>query len=191
MSNIKEKIKNAYLLFYERIVPITEDLTACKIQELKKEESKELETTENFNESKIKLLENSKNTPDILESNEAKKSDLYQEEFLQEILKDNLKFHIHKNIFSTEYFNFIVELVSKRKYDENNDYLEFPFQYKEAENPKKIYDLELLKLGTLFLLTCIIREKEKQNLVTFLPFLKQELSKVCFNLLIIIVYFFH
>ena len=175
MSNMKEKIKNAYLLFYERIVPINEEIIE-KVNELKKEESKELEiVVETQNETKTIEISKHPETQQIIE---IKKQENFQEEFLQEILKDNLKFHIHKNIFSTEYFNFIVELVSKRKYEDNNDYLEYPFSYDEKKSPKKHYDLELLKLGMLFLLTCIMREKEKQNLIIFLPFLKREISKV-------------
>ncbi len=175
MSNMKEKIKNAYLLFYERIVPINEEIIE-KVNELKKEESKELEPvieTQNDNKA-VDVLKH----PETQQIIEIKKQENFQEEFLQEILKDNLKFHIHKNIFSTEYFNFIVDFVSKRKYEENNDYLEYPFSYDKKKSPKKHYDLELLKFGLLFLLTCIMREKDKQNLIIFLPFLKREISKV-------------
>ena len=177
MNNIKEKIKNAYLLFYERIVPYEEEIID-KVKDLKKEESKELEVAEPQAESKKEVTMEILKPVETNQITDVSVQDHLQEEFLKEILKDNLKFHIHKNIFSIEYFSFIVDLVSKRKYDENNDYLEYPFQYDEKKNPKKYYDLEILKLGTIFLLTCIMREKNRQNLLDFLPFLKKQLSRV-------------
>ena len=173
MSNIKEKIKNAYILFYERVVPISEE-SLEKVNELKKEESKEVETVAETSVTDSKSLEVVKNN----EKNELKSQQNCFDEFLQEILKDNLKFHIHKNIFSMEYFNFVTELISKRQFEENNDYIEFPFVYDEKKFPQKHYDLECLKFGVLFLLTCVFRERERQNNVTFLPFLKKQLARV-------------
>jgi len=165
------------LLFYERIIPINEEIIE-KVNELKKEESKELENLDS-SQNDVKTLEIQKNS----DKPEVKKPENYLDEFLQEILKDNLKFHIHRNIFSGEYFNFMVELVSKRKFEENNDYLEYPFVYDEKKHTQKHFDLEALKLGVLFLLTCIFRERERQNNASFLPFLKKQLARVYISII--------
>jgi hypothetical protein len=77
----------------------------------------------------------------------------------------------------------MVELVSKRKFEENNDYLEYPFVYDEKKHTQKHFDLEALKLGVLFLLTCIFRERERQNNASFLPFLKKQLARVYISII--------
>ena len=77
---MKEKIKNAYLLFYERIVPINEEIIE-KVNELKKEESKELEiVVETQNETKTIEISKHPETQQIIE---IKKQENFQEEFLK------------------------------------------------------------------------------------------------------------
>lgn len=179
MSNMKEKIKNAYLLFYERITPIFED-ELKKEPELKKEESKDIEIEEEGKKIEITTSGSQKNI-EINTTQVTQAQDSSQEEFLQEILRDNLKFHVHKNIFSPEYFSFIVNLLKSWDFSPNSDYLRCPFLYPTED--KKHFDLELLKFCVLFFFTCMAREKEKQHLIVFLPILKASLSKVIFPII--------
>lgn len=168
---MKEKIKNAYILFYERILPTKEE--ELPNPNLKKEESKDTEIEEKTaNDSKTQKKTSSQQNIETFHP------DLYQEEFLQEILRDNLKFHVHKSIFSNEFFSFVVQLVNNWKFEENSDYLEPPFLYIENQEPKKFFNLEILKFGVLFFLTCMAREKEKHHLAEFLPELKKALAGV-------------
>lgn len=151
MTSIKEKIKNAYLLFYER--PYDEEIQSPTI---KNEECKDLE------------ISNSIDNED------------YTSEFLKDLHHDNLKFHIHKNIFGPEYFKFMNNLISSHNFTENDDIIQYPYEYDQKLNLKKHFDLELIKLGLLFLLTAIIREKDRYCLAEFLPHIKLELQKVNF-----------
>ena len=156
-ASFKEKIKNAYLLFYERVKPI-ENLNKIGFMH---EESKEFEVK----------AEKEKKTEEIVNP---------LEEFHNELIENNFKFQIHRNIFSPEFFKFICILITERSYSKNRDYLAFPFRYDLSKEEIKWKDLEILKLGLNFLLFCIIREKERNSIVKILPFLKKELKKVSF-----------
>lgn len=155
MISMKEKIKNAYLLFYDRIVPFEEEISekTTMNQEESKEENSTLETpTKPEDETK---------------------------EFLEEIRLENHKFHLHKNIFGLEYFHFVTKLVESHQFDANSDVLEVPFVYDKSKNKKAYYDLEILKLGILFFLTSVVREKERNSL-NLIVTLKAQLKKVEF-----------
>ena len=83
---------------------------------------------------------------------------------------------MHKNIFSKEYFDFFEEIVTSRQYQPN---LEFQKALTlDQANSDKYYDLEVLKLGILFLLTTILRDKPRNGIIKFLPFLKEQLRQV-------------
>ena len=152
MISMKEKIKNAYLLFYDRIAPFEEEISEKTAnQEESKEENSTLETP-------------------TKPENDAK-------EFLEEIRLENHKFHLHKNIFGLEYFQFVTKLVETHQFDVNNDALEAPFEYDKTKNKKAYYDLEILKLGILFFLTSVVREKERNSL-NLIVTLKAQLKKV-------------
>jgi hypothetical protein len=152
MISMKEKIKNAYLLFYDRIAPYEEDISEKPAnQEESKEESSTLETpTKPGDDTK---------------------------EFLEEIRLENHKFHLHKNIFGLEYFRFVTKLVDTHQFDTNNEVIEAPFEYEKNKNKKLYYDLEILKLGILFFLTSVVREKERNSL-NLIVNLKAQLKKV-------------
>ena len=69
MSSLKEKIKNAYLLFYDRIVPYGEEVNspttnteAPKKEEEAKEENSKLKSDKNINKKKAKVEEEDENT---------------------------------------------------------------------------------------------------------------------------------
>lgn len=72
----------------------------------------------------------------------------------------------------------MTSLLMGREYLENRDYLTYPYSYDLEKNQKKYFDLEMLKLGIIFLFTCIIREKERNSIIKFLPFMVQQIKKV-------------
>lgn len=150
-------IKSAYMLFYDRVVPLKTDL--IKSREEVKENDERISKTSQQTDNKIITV-----NP--------------LEEFHLELIENNFKFHIHRNVFSQEFFKFITNVVMNREYTKNRDYLPFPMVYDASLEPKKHYDLELLKMGCIFLLTCVIREKERSNIIEFLPFITKQLKKV-------------
>ena len=155
MQNLKEKIKNAYMLFYDRIVPF-------------KDNSEEIKKNSNHNEKeKMKVLEESGNNSYIKEE--------INSYMIDEIFQSNLRFYCYKNVFSVEYFNFVFEFVSNRNYSENFDTISLPFKY--AKSSEKYYDSEILKFAFIFLITVIIRSREKYMILQFFDFLKKEILK--------------
>lgn len=152
------------MLFYDRVINI-------RTEENKKEERKETEETTNINIEE-KIIANSDNME------ETSKQTNPLEEFHLELIENNFKFHIHRNIFSQEFFRFMTSLLMEREYLENRDYLAYPYSYDLEKNQKKYFDLEMLKLGIIFLFTCIIREKERNSIIRFLPFMNEQIKKV-------------
>ena len=145
-----------YLDFYDRVKPIDPKPV------LAHEESKELER-----EKATIPSEPPKEPPnDPLE------------EFHNEIVENNFKFHIHRNVFSQEFFNFIDSMVTEHQYTKNKDHLPSPIEYDPSKDEAKWRELEVLKLGIIFLLTCVIREKDRTCIIKMLPFLKNKLRKV-------------
>lgn len=191
-----EKIKNAYLLFYERIEHFNEEQTAPKKQEsaskaTKEEDAKEagdesqtLNTTQATYETQIvderppvvrKLTSDS--TVDSVKRDEDSLEDLKNvpQEFLKELMEKNQKFHTHRNIFSQEYFDFVEEIITKRQYAPNLNFQRIT-SLEDAASPDQFYDFETLKLGILFLLTAIVRDKSRNCIIKNLPFLKHQLK---------------
>lgn len=199
-SSYKEKIKNAYLLFYERIVPFDAEedngqKEAAKGTPKKTEESKEdkdeshqrklsnpIENTVNEEGLQAIRKRTSDSTLDSARLEEELTDDLKKnipQEFLQNLMEKNQKFHLHKNIFSREYFEFVADLITQRQFAPNMSYSE-TYQIDPATNPKEHYDLEVIKLGILFLLTAVLRDKPRSLIIKLLPFLKRQLSQVKF-----------
>jgi len=190
-SSMKEKIKNAYLLFYERIEHFNEEQTTNANQEAapkKDEEGKEDTETTPTNKAKVgsfngeekpqlvrKLTSDS--TVDIRKEDETLE-DLKNvpKEFLQNLMEKNQKFHMHKNIFSREYFEFIDEIVTQRQFTPNLRYNE-NYNIDLATNPEGYYDLETLKFAILFILTAIFRDRAREGIIRFLPFVKKNLKQ--------------
>ena len=166
MGNYKERIKNAYLVFYDRVKPIVPQTV------LAHEESKELEIEKTTTPNEIP-----KEPPtDPLE------------EFHNEIVENNFKFHIHRNVFSQEFFNFIDYMVTELHCSKNKDHLPYPYEYDPIKDEAKWRELEVLKLGLIFLLTCVIREKERTCIIKVLPFLKNKLKKVLLSFIFKSIY---
>ena len=202
-SSYKEKIKNAYLLIYERIVPYEEE----GVNIMKKETEGTPKKSEEFKDDKDdkqsqrwdvqKSFENS--TDDTLQTvskrtsestiDSIRKEDIIPEDiknnipqqFLQNLMEKNQKFHMHRNVFSREYFDFVIELVTKRQYTPNLTYSE-NYQIDPVKQSQEFYDLELIKLGVIFLLTATLRDKDRHGITRFLPFLKQQLTQVISSL---------
>ena len=101
----------------------------------------------------------------------------FPNEFLHSLLEKNQVFQTYKNVFSREYFNFVLELVSQRQFTPS---LQYSSEQKldPSNNPVEYYDLELIKVGVIFLLTAIIRDKQRSGIIDFLPFIKARLSQV-------------
>jgi len=192
-----EKIKNAYLLFYERIehfneekVIVNKDETAAKPangEEAKEDinESQTMNSTqvtlENTQDERLPVVRKltSDSTVDSVKEENAEDLKNVPPEFLQNLMEKNQKFHMHKNIFSKEYFDFVEEIVTKRQILPNLNYQKIT-SIEQATNADEYYDLETIKLGVLFLLTAILRDKPRNSIIKFLPFLKYQLSKVSF-----------
>lgn len=201
-SSYKEKIKNAYLLFYERIVHYDPEEKVEK-KEAEGASKKTEESKEDRDESQPKaqaserqdLLPTRKETSDSTidtirreEIQEDPKKNIPQE-FLQNLKDKNLKFQMHRNIFSREYFDFVEELVTQNQFSPNSEYKE-NYVLNVHTHPKEYYDLELLKLGVLFLLTAVVRDKQRLGIIKFLPFVKQQLAQVtyfCIYILLILL----
>jgi hypothetical protein len=143
--------KNAYLLFYDRVTPYRVD---GKGKEFKVGKS-----------------------ADVMNIFSPEKQRIYIEEFHRDILEENIKFNRHRNIFSHEYFKFMSGLLNERRFEPNEESLENPFRYSPSDR-KKFYDLELLKLGLVFLLTAVMREKDQTELISVFPAVKRALSEV-------------
>ncbi len=61
------------------------------------------------------------------------------------------------------------DLITSNKFKPNTALLNYPYSLQlNANNNKEYFDLDILKLGLTFLLTCIIRDKEKFLLVSLL-----------------------
>jgi ubiquitin carboxyl-terminal hydrolase 9/24 len=194
---MKEKIKNAYLLFYERIEHCSEDqfTTGAKKDSPKKDEEgkEDRESTptnrsniENFTGDERPQLVRKLTSDSTLDSSAIVKKEKEDDgledlknvpkEFLQNLMEKNQKFHLHKNIFSREYFEFIDEIVTQRQFTPNLKYTE-NYNIDLATNPEAYYDLETLKFAILFILTAIFRDRSREGIIRFLPFVKKNLRQ--------------
>ena len=114
-SSYKEKIKNAYLLIYERIVPYEEEGVNITKKETegtpkKSEEFKEDKDDKQLQKGDVQQSFDNSNDDTTIDS--IKKEDVVAEDtknnipqqFLQNLMEKNQKFHTHRNVFSREYF---------------------------------------------------------------------------------------
>ena len=190
MSSLKEKIKNAYLLFYDRIEPYDEEVNNSIIKtetHKKEEESKEenliLKGDKKLNEkAKVKEEEEDESMADHTKGQVIEPSTAIPEEFLKNLRENNQKFQIHKNVFSKEkeYFDFILELFFQRNFTPNFTYNENLYQISVKPHPKEYHDFNLIKMTIIVLLTTILREKSRYGIVRLLPIIKKIISQVNF-----------
>jgi hypothetical protein len=190
ISSLKEKIRNAYLLFYERIEPYEEEVAnPVKIpeapKEVKKEDAKEDDKEGKTSKGKSQNKEKGKNLKDAdtplanisAFATEVEPSSAIPEEFLRNLREDNTKFHIHKNIFSKdhEYFEFILDLFFQRSFIPNLNYNENGYEISVKVQPKEYRDFDLIRMSLTFLLTTVLREKSRYGIIKLLPAVKRAL----------------
>lgn len=170
-SSYKEKIKNAYLLFYERVQHFDEAQFQKAQEPPKREESKEEKEENSDSILKAKITESSNPVP---EEEDFTKN--YPQDFLQQLVEKNQVFHMRKYVFSKEYIDFITEMIMQREFTPNLVYSE-SYQISATKHPKEHHDLELIKLGVIVILTTILRDNGRYGVVKLLPFIKKQLSQ--------------
>ena len=169
-SSYREKIKNAYLLFYERVEHFDEAQFQKTSEAPKKEESNEEKEENGETALRSKIIETT------VPNEEEDFSKNVPQDFLQQLIEKNQIFHMRKYIFSREHFDFIIDLVMQREFKPNLVYTEH-YRIDAEKYPKEYYDLEVLKLGVLFVLTAVLRDHNKSPIIKFLPFLKRQLAQ--------------
>lgn len=184
-GSIKEKIKNAYLLIYERINPIDPEEPQAQPEPEQKskkaEESKEDSETTVQTEKKIDsgekaiVSETQPATQEIKEEEDPLKN--VPKEFLQSLLEKNQLFHINRFVFSREYMDFIGDLFQQREYTPNYNFVSISSMDPKTQS-KEFYDAQLIKVGVVFLLTTVLREQGRHGIISLLPRLKKVLSEV-------------
>jgi hypothetical protein len=185
-GSFKEKIKNAYLLIYERIDPIDPEEPQAQPEPEKKtkkaEESKEdsestAQTQKIIEESNaIKAIVSEHPDPKIKEEEEDPMKNV-PKEFLQHLLEKNQLFHINRFVFSREYMDFVGDLILQREYTANFNYVSVSSIDPKAQ-AKEYYDAQLIKTGVVFLLTTVLREQGRHGIISLLPRIKKLLSEV-------------
>ena len=215
--NIREKIRNAYLLFYERIVPFDEkDENAASGNAVatgsntaggpNAEKALETEGLGKVDGGQIREAENAKENNEVLEddSDEVKEAkrrvsrtggevstelqtlpgmDEYgvniPADFYQWLIEENKKYYLNRYLFGKEYFAFFTDLLtSEPDLPENDDYFEDIETMRYLPYSEKQRSLLLIEAGAIFFLTSIIRERERNSIIQFLPWLKRQLARV-------------
>lgn len=182
MGSSKEKIKNAYLLIYERTQHFDPEEKAPEAESEKKksEESKEDkdETMESSTTTSVKerKLTNESQADSVKNEDEDAMKNI-PKEFLRQIIEKNQVFHLRKYVFSKEFFEFVKNTIMEREYIPNPTFCE-KIQFDPEKNQREYFDFELLKLGVIFFLTGIIRDRARNGIIKFLPFLKVQLVQV-------------
>lgn len=179
-GNIKEKIKNAYLLIYERVThfePEGPTKKAEAAQDTKKaEESKEDREVVNEKES---IKGSPKNPePEVIQDTKEEDDPLKNipKEFYQSIMEKNQLFHVNRFVFSKEYVEFISDLILHRTFTPNPSLKSWQ-SIDPQTNPKEYYDVQLIITGCIFLLTVVLRERVKNGIISLLPKVKKLLSE--------------
>jgi len=169
-GSIQEKMKNAYILFYERVTPIKE--TETKQTGAAGEESKQ------GGEVEAKVDKSKKDTKDPKEAQLVKQQPeaikhAVPVDFINDLHEKNKKFHVHKSVFSKEYFDFVSELVFQRQYSANLQMVKDAANIEKSLGSAALTEFELLKTGIMFLLTAVIRDKSRTNIIHVLPDIKR------------------
>lgn len=178
-GSLHEKMKNAYILFYERVTPIKEE----DLKKTAASADKTGEETKDASDGKEDKVDKTKS-----DKKDAKEGQLVKQQaepkyavpydFLKELHESNRKFHVHKNVFSREYFDFVSDLVFQREYSPNPHLLNEVSEIEKYLKPAALTEFELLKVGIIFLLTAVIRDKGRTNIIRVLPNIKRALHQV-------------
>lgn len=177
MTNIREKIKNAYLVFYERVVHLEETTSSANGgNDAKKEESKNNEMAQPAADQtshtvSFHRIENPYDSKVPIKPN-------ITEDCFKEVAEENQKHHLHKIVFSKTFFNFMGDLSGSQQIQPNDEYVPDLGDIRFDPNSQQAIEFEAFKAGTLFFLTCVIREKERNKIFQMLPWIKAILKTV-------------
>lgn len=170
MSGVRERIRNAYVLFYERVEPIDnekfnesvgEDPFSKDMSELiKKFEACKIDEAARANRKQIKI-------PDYIHNVIAEK---------------NHKFWQTKHIFAKEYFNFISSMLGHITIEPVGNYeharlIDLQQSLLKVDRSPKAYEFETLKFAVVFYLTTVVRARDKAYLPHVHNFIKKALEK--------------
>ncbi|KRX04991.1 hypothetical protein PPERSA_06625 [Pseudocohnilembus persalinus] len=162
-SENKEKCRNAYILFYDRI-------------ETYEEEENNQDSDEKDKNKMDEEVQNPQNKKKLDENQIQQQIDKYCKNFRTELRDKNKKHHSHMFVFNEDYFDFVQKLILEHNFSKNTDWLQNEY-FTYDKKDQKYYDLELLKLGISFFLICQVREKYKANVFPFMNHLKFLLSQ--------------
>lgn len=152
----KEKIRNAYVLIYERVVQIQGD----QLEKLKQEER---EIDAEGIERRFKLL--------IAESEQIPKCDMKIPNTIQKLVnQDNKKHWLTQYIFQPHYLNFVVNVLTSFKIPED-------FNYAKARESLDILSdsdipIEGIQFAVVCLLTTALRAERKEHIPKLLSIAK-------------------
>jgi len=157
----REKLKNAYLLIYERVVKLDVDA----LEKYKKEE-REVDADEipnRFNKMIVEKGEVEIKIPEVLENT---------------ISKDNKDFWLTQYIFNPDYLDFVSKLFEKVKTPSSKDYDK---AHKELLSLNE-HDIGIVSFGVKFILTVGLRAEYKDELPKIMNFIERSCNnnyKVC------------
>ena len=153
----KEKIRNAYVLIYERIVQIQGD----QLEKLKQEE-REIDTEEI--EKRFKML--------IAESEQIPKSDMKIPERIQRLINQDNKKHWHTQyMFQPHYLNFVVNVITSLKIPEDFNYAKARDCLDTSDNSDSL--IEEMQFAIVCLLTTALRTEKKEITLKLLSIAKE------------------
>ena len=154
----KEKLRNAYVLFYERVVQIDADLLAKY-----KEEEREIDPGEvgkRFEQMRVEKAQTEMKIPEALQR------------FIQ---MDNKKFWLTQYIFHPNYLSFVCNTIGKYKVVEDNNYVlgreSISLQTSLEAN------IEATQFAAIFLLTTALRAENKDAVPGLLNNIKAHCEK--------------
>jgi hypothetical protein len=188
MSAMKEKIQNAYLLLYERVVHFEEDPQASDLVNgngvssplTGSASSPSTIGKKSLNGAPLALRRKQKEILTASHDAELLKSQNVPQDYLKEIYEENRSYYLNQYLFAREYFDFMTHLVldNRNELKENKDYLDSIQSIKYAFNSPEALSLEIIKTAAIFLFTSIMRDRDKHGIFKVLPFLKQALAQV-------------
>eukprot|EP00742_Colponemidia_sp_Colp-10_P004877 GILJ01005210.1.p1 GENE.GILJ01005210.1~~GILJ01005210.1.p1 ORF type:complete len:2590 (-),score=405.82 GILJ01005210.1:174-7943(-) len=162
---LREKCRNAYLLFYERVAPYTAD--GEPIPDVKSQREVDQAEAVNASMAELKLSEPKQEQEEAAESSQlvptATSVDI-PAPISQSVWEENTRYWRSRNVFNPEYFDFVMQLVNQHEIPANQEY--------ESLSQTDL-TAQVIKFATRFVLTTLVRAKDKDTLPEWLEFLKQ------------------
>eukprot|EP01022_Parablepharisma_sp_SALTPOND_P031230 TRINITY_DN78_c0_g1_i1.p1 TRINITY_DN78_c0_g1~~TRINITY_DN78_c0_g1_i1.p1 ORF type:complete len:2462 (-),score=272.77 TRINITY_DN78_c0_g1_i1:2173-9558(-) len=147
----REKIRNAYVLIYERTVPLSSEALAKYKGEEREVDPAEVE--KKFDAMRIKEEKMETQIPEILQ---------------KMVHQDNKKFWLTQYIFHPNYLSFVFNIMKKHKVIEDNNYVDG----RENIQAKIGANVDAAQFATIFLLTTALRAENKEMLPGLLNYIK-------------------